>query len=123
VLHITHAARFGIEQFVPDDAADPVSHRDTERSRKPKRSATEAAGSEAQSQSATQAVMARGWLLTKIAEPATNTAITAASAKNFIATNLIATNFIVVAPLCAGKWTPSRCANFDIWCGGNLKTR
>jgi hypothetical protein len=34
VLHITHAARFGIEQFVPDDAADPVSHRDTERSRK-----------------------------------------------------------------------------------------
>jgi hypothetical protein len=80
----------------------------SERSRKPKRSATEAAGSEAQSQSATQAVMARGWLLTKTAEPATSTAITAASAKNFItknfiATNLIAPNFIVVAPLCAGN--------------------
>jgi hypothetical protein len=65
--------------------------------------------SEAHSQSAMQAVMARGWLLTKTAEAATSTAITAASAKNFIATN-----FIVVAPLCAGKWIPGRCASFDI---------
>jgi hypothetical protein len=69
----------------------------------------EASGPEAQSQSAAQAVMARGWLLTKTAEPATSTPITAASAKNFIARN-----FIVVAPLCAGKWTPDHCASFDI---------
>ena len=75
-------------------------------------------GAEAHSQSAAQAVMARGWLLTKTAEAATSTAITAASAKNFIAKN-----FIVVAPLCAGKWIPGHCANFDIWCGGNLRTR
>jgi hypothetical protein len=58
--------------------------------------------------------MARGWLVTKAAEPATSTAITAASAKNFIAKNPIAEKFMVVAPLCAGKWIPGRGANFDI---------
>jgi hypothetical protein len=109
VLRITYAAKFGIAHLVPGYAPDPVSLRETERSRKSKRSATEASNSEAHSQSAMQAVMARGWLLTKTAEAATSTAITAASAKNFIATN-----FIVVAPLCAGKWIPGCCASFDI---------
>jgi hypothetical protein len=106
----SHTQRNSVSRiWCPGSAPNPVSPRETARSRKPKRSATEASGPEAQSQSAAQAVMARGWLLTKTAEPATSTAITAASAKNFIARN-----FIVVAPLCAGKWTPDHCASFDI---------